>query len=129
MLDDVDGDVVRQVIFSLGALRSRAAVRPLLEIATAADAFLKEVELKKLAVSAVGRIGDRQATAPLMDILLSRGWLAPRRWMELKVAAAAALGQLGDESALPLLQRLAKSDTPIGQACSEAAENLERIVK
>lgn len=129
MLDDVDRDVVRQVIFSLGMLRSRIAVKPLLEIVTAADAFLKEVDLKKQSVAALGRIGDHEATGPLMDILVTRGWLAPRRWTELKVAAATALGQMGDESALPLLQRLAKHDTPVGEACADAAETLERILK
>ena len=129
MLADSDREVVRQVIFSLGVLRSRAAVRPLLNIVTAADAFLKELELKKLAVSALGRIGDRQATGPLLDILETIGWLAPLRWAELKTAVAVALGQLGDESALPLLKKLAKRDSPLGDACSDAADNLERVVK
>jgi hypothetical protein len=129
MLADSDREVVRQVIFSLGVLRSKAAVRPLLDIATSADAFLKELELKKLAVSALGRIGDRQATAPLLDILATIGWLAPLRWMELKTAVAVALGQLGDESALPLLKKLAKRDSTLGEACSDAADNLERVVR
>lgn len=129
MLADSDREVVRQVIFSLGVLRSRAAVRPLLDIVTEADAFLKELELKKLAVSALGRIGDRQATGPLLDILETIGWLAPLRWAELKTAVAVALGQLGDESALPLLKKLAKRDSPLGEACSDAADNLERVVK
>lgn len=129
MLDDVDRDVVRQVIFSLGMLRSKTAVRPLLEIVTASDTFLKEVDLKKQAVAALGRIGDHEATPALIDILVTRGWLAPRRWMELKVVAATALGQMGDESALPLLQRLARRDSPVGEACADAAETLERILK
>lgn len=129
MLADSDRDVVRQVIFSLGALRSRAAVRPLLDIVTTADALLKELELKKMAVTALGRIGDRQATAPLLDVLATKGWLAPLRWMELRITAATALGQLGDESALPLLQKLAKRDSALGVACSDAADTLERVVK
>lgn len=129
MLEDTDRDVVRQVIFSLGTIRSKNAVKPLLNIATSADAFLKELELKKLAVSALGKTGDRQATEPLMDILTSRGWLAPRRWLELKIAAATALGQLGDEKALPILQRLAQRNSTLGEACNDAADNLERVVK
>jgi len=129
MLDDLDRDVVRQVIFSLGALRSKAAVQPLLEIVTASDAFLKKLEFKKLAVSALGRIGDHRSTASIVDVLTAKGWLAPRRWLELKTAAAAALGQLGDESALPLLKRLAHADSLLGEACSDAADNLERVVK
>ena len=129
MLDDLDRDVVRQVIFTLGALRSKAAVQPLLDLVKASDAFLKELELKKLAVAALGRIGDHRSTAALLDILTTKGWLAPRRWLELKTAAAAALGHLGDESALPILKRLADADSLFGDACSDAADNLERVVK
>jgi HEAT repeat protein len=129
MLDDLDRDVVRQAIFSLGALRSKAAVQPLLDIVTAPDAFLKELEVKKLAVSALGRIGDHRSTAAIVAVLTTRGWFAPRRWLELKTAAAAALGQLGDESALLLLKRLADADSLFGEACSDAADNLERVVK
>lgn len=129
MLADLDRDVVRQVIFSLGALRSKAAVQPLLDIVTASDAFLKELEVKKIAVSALGRIGDHRSTASLVGVLTTRGWFAPRRWLELRTAAAAALGQLGDESALPLLKRLSNVDSLLGTACSDAADNLERVVK
>ena len=129
MLADTDKEVVRQVIFSLGALRSKSAINPLLDILLASDVFLKDLEIKKLAVAALGRIGDKQATEPLLNILDTIGWLAPLRWMELKTAVAAALGQLGDESALPYLKKLALRDTPLGEACSDAADNLERIVK
>ena len=129
LLADEDEDVVWQAIYSLGTIRSRAAVRPLLDILTVPDAFLKELALKKNALAALGRIGDRQATATLMDIIGSRGWLAPGRWQELKIAAAAALGQLGDETAIPLLKKLARRNTPLGSACGDAADNLERLVK
>lgn len=129
LMDDPDDDVVKQAIHSLGAIRSRTALRPLLDIVTAPDTFLKELSLKKHAILAIGRIGDRQATSPLLDILESRGWLAPGRWQELKIAAATALGQLGDETAIPLLKKLAKRDTPLGNACSDAADNIERLAK
>jgi HEAT repeat protein len=129
LMEDGDPDVVRQAIFSLGVSRSRLAVRPLLEIVTSSDPFLKELPLKKHAIMALGRIGDRQATDSLLDLLEIRGWLAPVRWQELKVAAATALGQLGDEAALPLLKRLARRNSPLGNACSDAVDNLERLAK
>ena len=129
LLDDEDEEVVWQAIYSLGTIRSRAAVRPLLEILTVPDAFLKELALKKNALAAIGRIGDRQATATLLDIIGRRGWLAPGRWQELKIATAAALGQLGDETAIPLLKKLARRNTPLGSACGDAADNLERLAK
>ncbi len=129
LTDDPDDDVVRQAIHSLGAIRSRTALRPLLDIVTAQDAFLKELPLKKHAILALGKIGERQVTPTLMGILESRGWLAPGRWQELKIAAATALGQLGDETAIPLLKKLARRDTPLGNACGDAADNIERLAK
>ncbi len=129
LIGDSDADVVRQAIYSLGSIRARAAVRPLLEIITTADPFLKELALKKQALVAIGRIGDRQATDALLNLLGCRGWLAPRRWQELKIAIANALGQMGDESAIPLLKQMARQDSPLGKACGEAADNLERLAK
>ncbi len=129
LLKDQDNDVVRQAIYSLGAIRSRAAVAPLLDIVSASDTFLKEISVKKQAIMSLGRIGDRQATSVLLDILSSRRWLAPGRWQEIKISAATALGQMGDESAIPLLKRFAEAGTPLGVACSDAADNLERLAK
>jgi len=47
----------------------------------------------------------------------------------LKIAAATALGHLGDETALTLLKKIARRNTPLGSACSDAADNLERLAK
>lgn len=129
LIGDSDDDVVRQAIYSLGSIRARSAVRPLLEIITTADPFLKALALKKHALVAIGRIGDRQATDALLNLLECRGWLAPRRWQELKISVANALGQLGDESAIPLLKQMARQNSPLGSACGEAADNLERLAK
>jgi len=129
LIDDEDEDVVRQAIFSLGAIRSKAAVRPLLDIVTASDIFLKELPLKKQALAAIGRIGDKQATTVLMDLIGIMGWLAPGRWQELKIAIAKTLGHLGDETAIPLLKKIGRRSTPLGVACSDAADNLERLAK
>ena len=129
LMGDSESDVVRLAIHSLGSLRAKAAVRPLLEIITASDPFLKELHLKKQALLAIGRIGDRGATDAILDLLYCRGWLAPRRWLELKISAANALGQLGDDSAIPRLRQLAQQGTPLGKACSDAIDNLERLAK
>jgi len=129
LIDDEDEDVVRQAIFSLGAIRSKAAVRPLLDIVTTSDIFLKELPLKKQALAALGKIGDKQATTALMDLIGIMGWLAPGRWQELKIAIAKTLGHLGDETAIPLLKRIGRRNTPVGVACSDAADNLERLAK
>lgn len=129
LINDEDEDVVRQAIYSLGIIRSKAAVRPFIDIITAPDMFLKELSLKKRVLAALGRIGDRQATVALMAIIGSRGWLAPGRWQELKIAVASALGQLGDETAIPLLKKIARRNTPLGKACGDALDNMERLAK
>jgi HEAT repeat protein len=129
LIDDEDSDVVRHAIYCLGASRSKAAVRRLQDIVTSSDPLLKTLPLKKNALAALGKIGDRQATSALMDILVARGWLAPGRWQELKIAAATALGQLGDETAIGLLKKLARRNSPLGSACGDAADNLERLAK
>jgi HEAT repeat protein len=129
LIDDDDDDVARQAIFSLGVIRSRAAVRPLLDIVTESDVFLKKLPIKKQALVALGRIGDKQATAALMDLIGIKGWLAPGRWQDLKIAIAKALGNLGDETAIPLLKKIARRNNPVGMACSDAADNLERLAK
>jgi len=129
LMEDEDEEVVKQAIHALGVIRSKAALGPLIDIVTVSDMFLKDLTMKKHAVLALGRIGDRQATAPILDLLECRGWLAPVRWQELKIAAATALGQLGDDTALPLLKKLARRNSPLGNACSDAADNLERLAK
>jgi len=129
LMEDEDEEVVKQAIHALGVIRSKVALRPLIDIVTASDMFLKDLTLKRHAVLAIGRIGDRQATSTILDLLECRGWLAPVRWQELKIAAATALGQLGDDTALPLLKKLARRNSPLGNACSDAADNLERLAK
>lgn len=129
MLGDTDGDVVRQAIHSLGSMRAKTAVRPLLEIIAASDPFMKDLVIKKHAIVAIGRIGDKQATETLLNLLECRGWLAPRRWQELKISIANALGHMGDESAIPLLKQMARQNSPLGSACGDAADNLERLAK
>lgn len=129
LMEDEDEEVVKQAIHALGVIRSRGATKPLIDIVTTSDMFLKDLTLKRHAVLALGRIGDRQATSIILDLLECKGWLAPVRWQELKIAAATALGQLGDDTALPLLKKLARRNSPLGNACSDAADNLERLAK
>ncbi|HEY6838668.1 MAG TPA: HEAT repeat domain-containing protein [Geobacteraceae bacterium] len=127
LLADKDESIVRQAILSLGIMKSRAALQPLVEIVTARDLFLATLALKKDAVQALGRIGDRRATPHLLGILEGQRWLAWSRWEDLKIVAASALGQLGDESALPSLKLLADRGSELGRACSEAVDTIERL--
>lgn len=127
LLADKDESIVRQAILSLGIMKSRAALQPLVEIVAARDLFLTTLAVKKDAVQALGRIGDRRATSHLLAILEGQRWLAWNRWEDLKIVAASALGQLGDESALPSLKLFADRASDLGRACSEAVDTIERL--
>jgi HEAT repeat protein len=127
LLADRDASIARQAILSLGIMKSQAAVQALVDIITARDLFLTSLPLKKEAIQALGRIGDRRATPVLLDILETQRWLAWNRWDELRVSAAAALGQLGDEGALPALKAFAGGSGQLGRTCSEAIDTIERL--
>lgn len=127
LLEDRDQAIVRQAILSLGVMRSQLSVQPLIEIVGARDLLLQNLTLKKEALQALGRIGDRRATPHLLSLLQKSHWIAWNRWEELKIAAAAALGQIGDESALPFLKARAAGGGSLGRACSDAVDNIERI--
>ena len=51
---------------------------------------------------ALGRVGDDEAVAPLLDLFRD-----PRRDPEERAIALAALGRIGDDDRIPLLARLA----------------------
>jgi len=126
LLDEQDDGLVRHVILSLGLMRSRQAVSPLLKLLERRDLLLKGLEVKKELLVALGRIGDRRATGLLLKMLVPRGWPVGR-WLEIKVAVAAALGALGDEAALPALTALAAGSGVLAEACREAQDAIERL--
>jgi HEAT repeat protein len=127
LLADRDPGIVRQSILSLGIMNSKPAMQPLIEIVADRDLFLGSLDIKKEALQAIGRIGDRRAVAYLLELLESRHFVVWNRWKELKVYAATALGQLGDESALSVLKKKAERGGRLGSVCSEAVDNIERV--
>jgi HEAT repeat protein len=129
LFEDEDPAIVRHAVFSLGIMRSQLAVQPLLEMVDKRDYLLKGLLLKKEAVEALGRIGDRRATPVLLKLLASGGWLVWNRWEELKIAIAITLGNLGDEAALPALKAAARRGDRLSEACSEAIDTIERLVE
>lgn len=127
LLADRDISITRQAILSLGIMKSKLAVQPLIEIVGERDLFLSSLAVKKEALQAIGRIGDRRATSHLLSLLESQHLMVWNRWEELKVHAAAALGQLGDESALPALKERAARGGRLASVCREAVDNIERV--
>ena len=76
----------------------------------------EDLETRQAAAVALGRIGDRRATAPLVAALDDR---------ELTLAAAGALARIGDESAFDsLVTRLGDPDVGIRQAVIAALNSI-----
>jgi HEAT repeat protein len=96
-----DGSAVERQLaaVALGYIGSHRALLELRDALGAADD-----ELVAAAARALGRVGDSQATPPLIELL--RG---ARPWF-VRVAAASALGALGDRSAAPALVTALESD-------------------
>lgn len=89
-----DRRLLREAIRHLARLGGRAAYEPIL-------GQLPRFETATTAAVALGMLGDRRATAPLIDRLASA------RYSSMRDAAARGLGHLGDPSAVaPLLAAL-----------------------
>ncbi len=119
----------RLAAVSLGTIKSDRAVEALLAVAAKQDCFLRTLLLKRDALAALGRIGDRRAVPVIARLLGSRHWFSPRRGEELRCLAAAALGQIGDPSVMPLLSELAAKGGRVGLACVAAAGTIEQRQK
>lgn len=119
----------RLAAVSLGAIKGDRAVEALLVVTAQRDSFLRTLSLKRDALAALGRIGDRRAVPVIAGLLGSRHWLSPRRGEELRCLAAAALGQIGDPSVMPLLSELAAKGGRVGLACVAAAGAIEQRQK
>ena len=127
ILEESDERLVRHAILALGLMRSTEAVPALLWHLERRDLLLNGLEVKKEILVALGRIGDRRATGPLLKLLKPKGWPVIGRWLEFKVAVAAALGMLGDETALPVLTALSAGSGALAEACREAQDAIERV--
>jgi HEAT repeat protein len=129
LLNDRDPSMKLQAILSLGIMQSRQAIPLLVGMLEQRDPFLENLQLKKEAALALGRIGDRQVTPHLLRAL-TRGHLFARQgWLELKITVTVALGYLRDPVALEELRTLARHSDRLGKACGEAVTVLERIMK
>ncbi|WP_298437142.1 HEAT repeat domain-containing protein [Geobacter sp.] len=129
LLGDPDPSVARQAVVSLGQMRSRSAVEPLCALIADYDPLLRSLPLKKEAVQALGRIGDRRAVPALSELFDGRRLLARQRWEELRIAAASALGLLGDPLPLLILERFAGGGGRLAVACGEAAAAIRRSME
>jgi HEAT repeat protein len=129
MLGDKNPAVQKQSIIWLGITRNDKALQNLLQIATRHDFSGKFHSLKKEALVAIGRIGDRQALEPLRTIVTKRHLISSEKVEELKIAAVEAIANLGGDSSREFLVQMEARGGRIGKACSAALKSLERLTK
>ena len=115
-----------QAIFSLGILKNERAVEPLLDVIDKRDFFLKTLPLKKEALQSIGLIGSKKALPRLMKIAGKRHLFATGRRQELKIDAIGTIGRIGEESSVNFLLALGARGGPVGKACAEAIESMDK---
>ncbi|MCJ7822780.1 MAG: HEAT repeat domain-containing protein [Armatimonadetes bacterium] len=121
------GMVRHAAVETLGALRVRAAVPALCELAVRERNFGMRARVKEAAVRALGEIGDARAVSALCRVLCGRvlalfGSAAPR------VIAARVLGEMDGPDARDALRRGCKClRRPVRAACRTALARLEAL--
>lgn len=129
LLDDENLAVKKQAIIWLGITKNEKAVPRLLQIIMKSDLTGKLHSIKKEAIVALGRIGDRQAFEPLCKLVRTWHLLGAGRWEELKITAVEAIGQMAGESSREFLEKMKERGGRVGKACSTALKTMERPVK
>jgi HEAT repeat protein len=129
LLDDKNLAVRKQAVLWLGITRNERAMQHLMQLANRQDLTGKLHALKKEALVAIGRIGDRQALEPLCRLVAKRHLLANGRWEELKIIAVEAISQLGGESSGEFLEKMKARGGSVGKACAAALKTRERLAK
>lgn len=124
LLQNDNRAVRRQVILWLGITRNERGVQPLLNLVFERDLMGKSLTLKKEALLAIGRIGDRRALDDLFRLVRKTRWLSSRRWKELKILAIEAIGRVGGDAAREFLEEIETRGGSIGHACSATLESM-----
>jgi len=104
----------------IGNSKNQRALPSLLQLVMTRDLRGRYRTLKKEALLAIGRIGDRRALDPLSRLVQRSHWIFPQRWNELKLTAVEAIGNLGGESAQQFLRRVSAQGGELGQVSAAA---------
>lgn len=124
-VEEEQGDLRRQALLSLGAIKDSEAVPTLVKLIKHPDPLLKRTEDKKAAIRALGEIGHADAVPTLSAILSRRKLWRRARWDELRVLAAQALGGIGDPGSTAILETAANSRS--AEVARTAAQALKHI--
>lgn len=126
-IEGEDEDLSRQALLSLGALRHSAAVPALLDIIARPDPLVKQPELRRGAVKALGEIGAVESIPALVRILQSRTLWRRSQTNEVRAAAALALGDIDSGQGIPALEQALNDRSPeVARAAAQALKQLKK---
>ncbi len=129
ILENDDGEMRRQAILSLGALKSTLALPVLTELASRKESKGLSPEERKETIGALGMIGSAEALPCLGGILKRRRFWFGGNDEDLREAAATALGKICDERALTLLRAAVDDRSPaVARAARLALNRLEKAL-
>jgi HEAT repeat protein len=126
LLQDSNPAIRRLAILWLGISRNDKAVEPLLDLVTARDLLCKSALLKKEALRALGRIGDRRVLPTLYRVVRKRHLLAAGRWRTVQMLAVESIGRLGGQEARAFLSHMVDRRGLIGTTCRKVLESMEQ---
>ncbi len=130
ILESADGEMRRQAILSLGALKSTLALPALTELASRKESRGLSPEERKEVIVALGQIGSGEALPCLGGILKRRRFWFGGNDDELREAAAEALGKICDDKTLALLENAVDDRSPtVARAARLALNRLEKALK
>jgi hypothetical protein len=122
-LADPERSVREASMAVMGGLKLKAAVPPLRVIAEE-PLGTRDVEEQKMAIAALGAIGEPEALPTLIALLRQKRWFQRSATEKLRIAAAYALGKLGGSAAREALQAAGTSARPaLKHACEVALKN------
>ena len=103
LLEDADAQQAIIIINALGVLGDTIATAPMVAIAKKRDILYRNYELRKEAISNLGRLKSPEAIDALGKILLKSEFLGGLRNEDLRISAVKALGRIGGEEAVAYL--------------------------
>ncbi|MFQ5959838.1 MAG: HEAT repeat domain-containing protein [Candidatus Methylomirabilales bacterium] len=122
-LADPETSVRQAAMAVLGGTKVKAAVAPLRRIAEEPPGT-RDIEEQKMAIAALGAIGEPEALLTLIALLRRKRWFQRRATETLRIAAAYALGKLGGPQAEEALQAVGQSARPaLKHACEVVLKN------
>ncbi len=130
LIDARDRELCPLAIFALGAMQNEAAVDPLVRLLNSFDPLLKDFDLKRKAIKALGAIGAPQAAPALIKVIKRKRFWKHNHYNKLRSSAIQALGNIVTENSLAALEAASKDSSPlVAHIASEVLDKISARIK